>query len=76
MAVAAAAARTGMVAASAYAETASGKLAKGGGSTAAAEAREPVFIMDPEEEVVTFRWAVAVTGRLSSGRACERPRLP
>jgi hypothetical protein len=43
-----------MVAASAYAETASSKSGKGG-STAVAEARDPVFLMDPEEEVVTFK---------------------
>jgi hypothetical protein len=43
-----------MVAASAYAETASSRPGKGG-AAATAESRETAFVMDPEEEVVTFK---------------------
>ena len=43
-----------MVAASAYAETAKSRPGKGGGA-AVTETRESDFIMDPEEEVVTFK---------------------
>ena len=43
-----------MVAASAYAETANSRPGKGG-SAAVAETRDSVSIMDPDEEVVTFK---------------------
>lgn len=45
-----------MVAASAYADIANGKLGKGAAPDTVPEAREPYCIMDPEEEAVTFRW--------------------
>lgn len=48
-----------MVAASAYADTADGKLGKGGGTAAPPEAHDTFSIMDPEEEAVTFRWVPA-----------------